>query len=92
MGTSCVLLGTSCLPRKPRMSHRCMVVLHQDHQRCHGPQSQKSWSGTGTEDVKRELQELALHKTMSIWLIMGFINISVHPDRETANSVDHEGT
>ena len=58
------LVSTSCLPRKPRMSHRCMVVLHQDHQRCHGPQSQKSWSGTGTEDVKRELQELALHKTV----------------------------
>ena len=22
------------------MFRRCMVVLHQDHQRCHGPQSQ----------------------------------------------------
>ena len=28
---------------------------------------------------------------MSIWLIMGFINISVRSDRETANSVGHEG-
>ena len=27
---------------------------------------------------------------MSIWLIMGFIAISVRPDRETANSVGHE--
>ena len=64
---------------------------HQDHQRCYGPQLQKLWSGTGTEDVRRELQELALHKTMSIWLIMGFINISVRPDSKTANSVGHEG-
>ena len=62
---------------------------HQDHQRCYGPQSQQLWSGTGTEDVRRELQELALRKTMSIWLIMGFINISVRPDRKTANSLGH---
>ena len=27
---------------------------------------------------------------MSIWLIMGFVAISVRPDRETANSVGHE--
>ena len=72
------------------MFHRSIVVLHQDHQRCYGPQSQKLCSGTGIEDVRRELQELALHKTMSIWLIMGFINISVRPDRKTANSVGHE--
>ena len=64
---------------------------HQDHQRCYGPQSQQLWSSTGTEDVRRELQELALHKTMSIWLIMGFINISVRPDRKTANSMMGSG-
>ena len=49
------LVSTSCLPRKPRMFHRYIGVLHQDHQRRYGPPSHKLWSGTGTEDVNRYL-------------------------------------
>ena len=78
MGTSCDLLGTSSTETaavQEACKHQLLAKETTDVSLLHGGVTSgsstllwasitESWSGTGTEGVKRDLQELAPHKTV----------------------------